>query len=422
MKKKTYPLFRALIVSIVLVVSGAMVTSCNNDSSDENVTYDIPHVNINTSGGAEIESKEDYVGMTATISYGSKDVQIETSGKIRGRGHSTWDFEKKPYKLKFDGKQSPFGFPANRDWVLLADYNDRSLLRTAYMAELSKAANLDFTIHYQHVHLYLNDEYQGVYLFTDHIEKAKDRVNIEDDGYLMKYDGYYLESPVYLITESERRVYTFKYPDGDDGGIVEGDENFEFIQDYIDSMESALYLLEDEPDNTEYLKYIDPVSFARWYLVAEMMAVVDVNQYLVLPSKASTLKTYPIWDAEWSLGLWPSDAFGWTPESLETESRWVENGYFEYLFLSNKFRDVVVEEWNKMKVQIPTIRYAVQKVADSITKAQYKNFDLWPDSGKLLGNVYFDTWQDEVDYVNDFYQKRAEWLDGFISQTVSTHR
>ena len=60
---------------------------------------------------------------------------------------------------------------------------------------------MDFFIHYQHVQLYLNGEYMGVYLLSDHIEKAKERVNIEDDGYLLKYDGYYYESPLFLVTD-----------------------------------------------------------------------------------------------------------------------------------------------------------------------------------------------------------------------------
>jgi len=153
--------------------------------------------------------------------------------------------------------------------------------------------------------------------------------------------------------------------------------------------------------------------------VAELMAVVDVNQYYVLPSKSSTLKEYPIWDAEWSLGLWPSEAFGWTPDDLLTESRWSGNDYFYYLFHSPRFRDVVVEEWEKMKVQLPTVRSNIQKVANSIVKAQKENYDLWPDAGKAMCNVTFNTWEEEVEYTNDFFEKRTLWLDDFISQNVS---
>lgn len=419
MKTKTFYVYQTVITTIFSIAIGLVVVSCTSDSTIEVITYDIPHVYINTNGGIEIESKEDYVGMIAKIAYGSQDVQIEAAGKIRGRGHSTWDFDKKPYKIKFNDKQTPFGFPANRDWVLLADFNDRSLLRTAYMAELSKAARMDFFIHYQHVQLYLNGEYMGVYLLSDHIEKAKERVNIEDDGYLLKYDGYYYESPLFLVTDEMKRIYTFKYPDADEGKMIEGDDNWQFISSFMNDMESALFLLENDPDNTEYLSYIDPVSFAKWYLVAELMAVVDVNQYYVLPSKSSTLKEYPIWDAEWSLGLWPSEAFGWTPDDLLTESRWSGNDYFYYLFHSPRFRDVVVEEWEKMKVQLPTVRSNIQKVANSIVKAQKENYDLWPDAGKAMCNVTFNTWEEEVEYTNDFFEKRTLWLDDFISQNVS---
>jgi hypothetical protein len=419
MKTKTFYVYQTVISTIFSIAIGLVVVSCTSDSTIEVITYDIPHVYINTVGGMGVESKEDYVGMTAKIAYSNVDTRIETIGKIRGRGHSTWEFDKKPYKIKFNEKQKPFGFPANRDWVLLADINDRSLLRTVYMAELSKAAEMDFSIHYQHVNLFLNEEFRGVYLFTDHIEKAKERVNIEDDGYLMKFDGYYYESPLFLVTDEMRRIYTFKYPDADEGKMIEGDDNWQFISSFMNDMESALFLLEDDPDNTEYLSYIDPVSFAKWYLVAELMAVVDVNQYYVLPSKSSTLKEYPIWDVEWSLGLWPSGVFGWTPDDLLTESRWSGNDYFHYLFLSNRFKDIVVQEWEKMKKNLPAVRTTIQKVTESISIAQEDEFELWPEAGKFTCNICFDTWEEEVEYTNDFFEKRTLWLDDFISQNVS---
>lgn len=43
-----------------------------------------------------------------------------------------------------------------------------------------------------YVELYLNDEYKGIYLLTDHIEEGKNRVSIKKDGFIIEDDTYLL--------------------------------------------------------------------------------------------------------------------------------------------------------------------------------------------------------------------------------------
>lgn len=142
----------------------------------------VPIVEVNVENGAPVDSKETWLNCSVRIGEDYYDT-IVSGGKIRGRGNATWkDYPKKPYRIKFSSKESPFGFPANKDWVLLAEYNDHSFLRVPYMCEVSKAAGAQYTINYQHVNLYLNGEYQGLYILTDQVKTGKNRVNVEDDG------------------------------------------------------------------------------------------------------------------------------------------------------------------------------------------------------------------------------------------------
>ena len=83
------------------------------------------------------------------------------------------------------------GFPANRDWVLLAMYCDHSLMRECYMYTLSEKVGLPFTVRHQHVSVTLNGEQMGVYLLVDQVEKAEERVKLDDDGFIIERAGYY---------------------------------------------------------------------------------------------------------------------------------------------------------------------------------------------------------------------------------------
>ena len=88
----------------------------------------LPIVYIDTENKTAIVSKDDYVKGTIRIvedieTRGVGDV-FESAMKIKGRGNTTWALPKKPYKIKFDEKTSLLGEPADKEWVLLANYTD----------------------------------------------------------------------------------------------------------------------------------------------------------------------------------------------------------------------------------------------------------------------------------------------------------
>ena len=373
----------------------------------------LPVVLLSTENGQRIIDKDTWLDNTTITILNTDGTVLDAPGKVKGRGNATWNYAKKPYAIKYSKKQSPFGFPENKSWVLLAEYNDRSLLRTAYMCAISKAAGMDYTINYKHVNLYINGDYKGIYLLTDKVEAGKNRVKVENDGYLIEDDSYYANEKVYFVTDILHKGFSFKYPD-DDGDIVEGDDNYIYIKDFMNGVEQSLILLNLEPNDEEYLDYININSFARFYVASELLATYDPNRYYTLTSKSSKLKMMPMWDAEWSMGLWPTKAWAGLPASMSTNKIWEKKHYFPYLFKSNKFKNEIKSEWDKLKTKISQIKQEVSSTANIISTAQVYNFEKWPDTGQVL-NVQFDTWEEEVNYINQFFDDRASWLDEYIS-------
>ena len=171
------------------------------------------------------------------------------------------------------------------------------------MCELARTVEHPYPINYRHVQLYLNDEYMGLYVLTDQVEKKKDRVDIADDGFLFENDNYFWEEPLNFMTGIKEYWYTFKYPDPEDGEIAAGDDNFNYITSFMNDLEAALYGDDFKDPQTGYRKYIDVEVFAKWFLVQELIANLEPNMYYVLPSRGAKLQIGPVWDAEWSLGL-----------------------------------------------------------------------------------------------------------------------
>ena len=104
-------------------------------------------VYINTEEKKPIESKEEYV--KGTIRVVSNNVNgipdFESSMNIKGRGNTTWGMPKKPYKIKFDSKVSLLGEPEDKEWVLLANYADKTQLRNEMAFFLGEISSLEYT-------------------------------------------------------------------------------------------------------------------------------------------------------------------------------------------------------------------------------------------------------------------------------------
>lgn len=395
---------------------------------EEGITYcerhlsnGLPIVEVDVEDYASVDSKETWVNCKVRIGKDYYDT-IVSNGKIRGRGNATWrDYPKKPYRIKLSAKEAPFGFPANKDWVLLAEFNDKSFLRLPYMCEVSKAAGAQYTVNYQHVNLYLNGEYQGLYVLTDQVKVGKNRVNIEDDGFLIEEDRYYYKEPLWFTTVAGFN-FSFKYPDADDGEIVSGDDNFTFITGFFADLETALVNIAESPDAVS--SKVDYTSFAKWYLIQELIGNWEPNRFYVLDSRSSKLKMYPAWDPEWSMGLAkngnPNHSAGWyfPPELPDNEAViWRERQYFTWLFKDPAFIHMLKDEWNLMKPNLDSVTDVINSVKTEISLAQKDNFDKWQTMGECYGAalVAFGSWEEEVDYVESFFANRIVWMDNYIN-------
>ena len=81
---------------------------------------------------APIDSKDNYINATITIEGNDWGEDYTGTTRIRGRGNSTWGMPKKPYRLKLDESTSILGLLPEKDWVLLANYIDPTLMLNSF--------------------------------------------------------------------------------------------------------------------------------------------------------------------------------------------------------------------------------------------------------------------------------------------------
>lgn len=157
--------------------------------------------------------------------------------------------------------------------MLIANQCDQSLQRNHVSFEYGRAVGgIAWEPASTSVEVYLNGEYQGVYLLAEDIRVSKNRVNITDDkpdeidtGYLLELSNYASGDVIYAANRS----YMIHSDLSEDSSIKR--EQRKFISDYVDEAYAALASESYE----EAEKYIDIDSLLATYLVEELVKNLD---------------------------------------------------------------------------------------------------------------------------------------------------
>ena len=274
----------------------------------------LPNVKITTATGQDPDRKEkvNYTEMTATVD--NCDTQWALTNKpggIRIRGNSTKQegVKKLAWRLKFDEKVNMLGLHGGKknqgykSWVLLADYFDYSYYRN--MTALNFGNSLfnysgNYASRYQHVNLYMNGRYDGIYLLAEQQQSNSGRFSIEesesytgtDVGYLVEIDGLVLQNKSdgdYSFKTSSSKVNNVSIPEI--GYVVKtdifGEEQGPFIEKYVKNLQKVFISacnddglkvlnsngdIVDSPYETQYEalnSIFDLDSFFRMYVLQE---------------------------------------------------------------------------------------------------------------------------------------------------------
>ena len=380
----------------------------------------IPIVRIDTKG-KPILDKKNYVDGTISISdpegLYSDVYEFKADMGIRGRGNSTWSFPKKPWKVKLDEKASLLGMPADKEWALLANYADRTLIRNIVAMKLSEICGFSWTPRMRSVEVYLNNEYQGVYTLCEHKKVSKDRVDIDvvgenDNSGDAVTGGYYLE-----IEEQQDETTCWWTSMGVPMMFSDPEEptaqQLAYVKDMFESFEQALWA-RNWSQTSGYPKYIDVDSFVDYYIVQELTKNIDGNlrkSSFITKERGKKMEMYHLWDFDLTLG---NCGYFWGNVGNGPENFWIRrNKWFPHLFNDPAFVQKVQKRWNELMPEFSKIPDFIDEQALYLDKAQQRNFKVWSiwESVDWVSFPSLGSYEKEVDYLKEFYTERLQWLD-----------
>ena len=420
--KKVFKVTSILLALIAITAASACTPPPETPIYNENVTISSNDFNGKTFPFLYIDcsssiTKEAYSECKITVNNTDEEYILdEASARIKGRGNSTWGMPKKPYKIKFDSKVDLFGNGAAKEWVLLANYCDKSLSRFIMASEIGLALGLTETSGTQPVNVMLNGTYQGVYLVCEQVEIGKNRVNIKSDltdidtGYLIEMDARAADEGTEGVDYFTMGGYMFalKDPDREDKDFK--DENFEFIVNYFDQCYEAI-------TGNEYEKvkaHIDVTSFAKCYIVHEMLGCTDVSYSSFFLYKKAGDKLYagPVWDFDISCGN-----CDYQDTSTETDELYArdENLFYKNLMRFPEFKAKVADILNTNKDLLKAKIDEVYEYQMEYKENNEKNFEVWsildkyvwPNPKKI---VKLKTFEKQLSFVKDWITDKLDFM------------
>lgn len=406
----------------------------------------IPVISVTTAPDDMIASREKYTSCVVDVFNCDEKLEInEASAGIKVRGNSSAYYgdvsqilaNKVPYRIKFDKKTNMLGLNNGaecKSWVLLK--SDWDLIRNdiAFRFGRTIMGDSNFCSDGQLVHLYVNEEFQGVYELCEQCQINPNRVDISEpaEGCTDTDIGYYLELDNYATSDEDNHYISMDYENatvtdinGETRQFVPAEysikndlysqNQIDFIDKYLNNLFKIVY---EACENGKYYKFdenydlvdsdvttaeeavsnvMDIDSVRDMYILYEIVHDYDCGEgsfYMCVDlskdSKCPKLKFTSPWDFNWayndSTEKYYAGAFA--DKNFVAKKGDRSNPWFIILCKQDWFMDAVKEKWTEMSQEkllqgcIKTEREYLKEYDADLRKGE----EWGPDSAEDLFN------------------------------------
>ena len=355
----------------------------------------------------------------------------EVDIRLRGRGNTTWWFgsDKRPLRFRFDVPLEMLGVGTpHRDWILLANHFDQSLLRNYAALHLGRQlSGLDNTPRSRFVHLYVNGQYMGVYQLTDERDLGPGRTNIvlhEDPAiseFMLEWDDRMRGEPFrgldWILTSTDI-PFDIRFPSGSDTSPAHA----AYALDFLERVSKAL-----RSGNFEgFSSLVDIPSFVDFYLVQEFMKNPDVHfssVFMTIRGQGSERRLVmgPLWDFDLAAGgnrVYGAIEYRYSPYGITAALR---NYWFRYAMKMPEFNHIVTRRWNEIRrVEINNTISRIVEIQRLYATDFERNFvrhqilgtRVWNETDEI---VAITTHEGQAAHLAEWLESRANWLDGHFN-------
>ncbi len=455
------------------------LTTYTNGSSSIlifNFADNLPSIHVETTLGRDTivstNGKDTLTKITIVNKDGSyeyKDTSL-TNSEIKVRGNATKAYAKKPFQIKLSEKTDLYGMGESKTWILLANYDDQSLIRNNVMYKIGELFGMH-TSEFRNVDLYLDGQYYGVFLLCEKVNISSERIDILEleklndelnptyqqtpvkvngisntiiteytyipgvvnpsditGGYLVELDNNYWSGELcYFITENGSH-YVVKSPE------YASKEQMEYIATLFGDMEEAIMSSDGyNRHGKHYGEYADINSLVYAYIIAEFSRNYDAGSSSMYFYKDadkngeySKIVKGPLWDCDNTLGNIHKNG------ASNTEGYWARNrSIWAGLTQHSEFNSLVTKELARVYDDIFDMIDAggfvyeqVEDIGQSIFMERNRwnsnNYSKWP---VYYDGTHYDRWQSApvFNFISGYYSYNLDKDDSTVIGYLCEH-
>lgn len=371
-----------------------------DNTNYHNATITLDDDNVTRLGGGFVEQTARIKGIGTMEQYISWDSH-ETDFEIKNMG-------KNSYTMVFTNSVSMLNEPTSKNWELMSNRQDLSLLRNQTAFSLSRMSKLDYTPRFHHVNLMLNGRYYGTYTVGDHLEVSESRVNVGTDGFILNVGASYTNSTDRRIATNHLTKINILAP------VSATTESQNYIKNFLAEAENALYSANFTNPTTGWQKYMDIDSFVDWYLINEIAKNSDgamSKDCIMHLQRGGKLKMGPVWNFE--------NAFYDFKKNNSATGFVIRNAaWYSQLFRDPAFTSKLKERFNYFYNRQDEIINEINENAQYLKYGIQENenrWELWYKGG--LKSDTDDTWvvyQGAIGAMKLWLTERMDWLKRYI--------
>lgn len=404
------------------------------------------------------EGRMVYMESDGTLTYDG------TLTQLRCRGNNSFLYTKKPYQLKLSESASLSGMGKGKTWVMLANHVDESLLRNQIVLDLCRVIGLKYAVDCVPADVWINGEYNGLYLLTEKIQIRKERVDITNLEKATEAVNDTPFQPGAIFTEKSRTYPILRsYPEIRDpeditGGYIMTIEKPARMKNYVvagfktskelnirikeptyPSRAQAEYLFErvsqtqralmakdgiDPESGKSFETLLDEQSFAQKFLIEEWCKNYDFfggSQYLYKDSDLVDPLIYagPGWDYDLCFGNMKDRGYPAAGKYLTSYRK--NSNLFWLLYQHESFREKVGKIWKETfrpavavllgetRAEQDGILCSLDEYRERIRASAEMNTRRWGISNAATaGGGGFDK---AVKYMKQWITDRTAWMD-----------
>lgn len=262
------------------------------------------------------EDKSNEASASSAILDDEGNIDNTSVKKIKGRGNTSWDADKKGFNITYDSAVKVGTMQKCKKFSIISNFQDASLSRNRILYDLADEIGVPYASDSRFAEVYVNGEYIGNYQVCEKVDVGKNTLmpDIDDEDYLnyCNDSATAFEFVCEIDANPDDDDFTVKAANGNNltmkaPELDSDDPNYTKVRSFIKRKYDAMYTKVTQ-NASDVNNYIDIESLAQVYLINELGKNWDAGAgsffFVYKPDENGKYKFYasPVWDYDNSLG------------------------------------------------------------------------------------------------------------------------